>query len=454
MVRYLFTLLFKAGAVMDEVDQRIVEILKVAPSDAKSMQAELRASGHALSQPTLSRRLQALVKDRQVAVEGTGRSTRYVRDPYHDWFSVPPHRRPKVGFRFDLLDAYVPNQTRWISPEASETMTRAGGGRRLDASTYSRAIAQKLLVDLSYASSALEGNTYSYLDTQVLIDFGQAAEGKAAEETQMILNHKEAISYLVDNIADLGIDVREVRTLHALLSRGLLKPSAVGGVRQRVVDIIGSSYTPLAIPALLEDQLDKIVHKANLIDDPFEQSLFLMTLVSYLQFFEDVNKRTGRLLCNVPLLKSGLAPLSFLEMDKNRYVKGLLAVYELSRTDLLMEAYVDAYVSSAKRYDAYAGRDRKVLETEVRHRSLIYQLVKAHVAATVEARAPLDAYGHALEALDGGSAGLAPEVREAVAQRVTEIVEALNEGNHIAYGIPRKLFEDYAQVMCVSVPQP
>jgi Fic family protein len=428
----------------DEIDRHIIELLRDHRSGctAQKLLASLADRGHGISQPTLSRRLGRLEAGRHVIAHMAGRSTLYKRDPYHDWFSLPPTRRPKVAYNFDILDGYEPNETYWLTPDETEQLQAAGGARQFDASTYSRAIAQKLLVDLAYASSALEGNTYSYLDTQVLIEYGKAAEGKAVEETQMILNHKEAISYLIDNIEDIEISPREFKTLQALLSRGLIEPAAVGDIRKRPVDIGGSAYVPLSIPQKLEEELVKIATKARAIENAFEQSLFLMTFISYLQAFQDVNKRTGRLACNIPLLKNGFAPLSFMEMDRTHYVEGLLAFYELNRIDLLKKAYIEGYITSAARYDAYTGRDRSTVELEFRRREDIYGCVKAYVEKSVANGRRIDLAAFARECFrtDSGT------VRTQLTERVTEIVAALQEGNHIAYGVSRKVFDRYTQL--------
>lgn len=430
--------------LIDDIDHAIVDILRRHGSGRKAqgILAELAARGHKISQPTLSRRLKALRAGRHVVVRGAGPNTVYERDPYHDWFSLPPNRRPKVAYKFEILDVYKPNETRWLTPEETERLASAGGGRGLDASTYSRAIAQKLLVDLAYASSALEGNTYSYLDTQILIESGKAAEGKAAEETQMILNHKEAITYLIDSIADLEISPREIKTLHALLSRGLIEPAAVGDVRKRPVDIGGSAYIPLSIPQKLEEELAKIAAKARAIENSFEQSLFLMAFISYLQVFQDVNKRTGRLACNIPLLKQGFAPLSFMEVDRTRYIEGLLAFYELNRIDWLKNAYIEGYVASAARYDAYAGRDRSAMELEFKRRTDIYGCVRAYVEKSVTDGFRADPHAFAREYFSKDS----EDIQLKLMERVTDIVASLQEGNHIAYGVSRKTFADYVDL--------
>jgi prophage maintenance system killer protein len=429
-------------AKLDRVGMAIIDILKSSGRGVSSvvMLSMLESQGIKISQPTLSRRLSAMQTERYVKSQQGGRGLIHSYDGHHDWFSVEPQKRPKVPYDRQLLRSYIPNKTTWFMPGQLDKLHDAGGGSHLDASTYAHAIAQKLLVELAYASSALEGNTYSYLDTQVLIEFGQAAEGKAAFETQMILNHKEAILYLVENIHDVRIDVREIKTLHALLSRGLLAdPAAVGAVRRRIVDISGSAYIPMANPHVLEEELLEIAKRAAAIDDPFEQSLFLMAFISYLQAFEDVNKRTARLACNVPLLKNGIAPLSFLDIDKANYVRGLLTFYELHQPDILRAAFVEGYLKSAHRYDAYAVRDRAILELELRRRTDIYAAVTAYVQEAVGAGERPDVRAFVEKIFSGDS----DDVRKMLVNRASDIIGTLHEGNHVAYGVPRKLFDIY-----------
>lgn len=397
--------------------------------------------GYRISQVTLTRRINRLVQEKYLARQGQARATRYFPDPYHDWFTVPPNKRLPVAYDPSLLENYRPNRDAWLTQDERARLEESGGGRRLDASTYSRAIGQRLLVDLSWASSALEGNTYSYLDTQVLIEFGQAAEGKSLDETIMILNHKEAINHIVETINEIEISVRDIKDVHALLSRGLsnMAPQDVGEVRQRLVDIGGSSYKPLAIPQRIREELDRLAAKARQIENPFEQSLFLLVFISYLQAFRDVNKRTGRLACNIPLLKASLAPFSFMDVDKAKYVEGLLAFYELGRYDIIKDAYIDGYVRSAARYDAYSGRPRDVVEIEFRRRNDIQQCVRDYVAAVIAGGVESDAAAFAKVRFAGDNA----ITRRLLVDRIADIVGSLAEGNHIAYGISRQAFDDY-----------
>ncbi|MBR0687755.1 hypothetical protein JQ594_17625 [Bradyrhizobium manausense] len=155
---------------------------------------------------------------------------------------------------------------------------------------------------------------------------------------------------------------------------------------------------------------------------------------SYLQAFRDVNKRTASLVCNVPLLQAGVAPLSFLDMDKTAYVKGLLAFNELNRPDLIADAFAEAYEKSAARYDAYAGRPKAVLDIEFRRRNDIFGAVKAYVAAIGNSEQPgsFEEFARQHFPDDDG------QTQELLADRVREIIESLNDANHIAYGVSRQ----------------
>src|SRR5216684_1770562 len=150
---------------------------------------------------------------------------------------------------------------------------------------------------------------------------------------------------------------------------------------------------------------------------------------SLLQPFLDVNKRTGRLACNIPLLKNRLAPLSFLEMDKEKYVEGLLAFYELNRIDLLKSAYIQGYVDSASRYDAYVGRERSAVELEVRRRADIHTYVKSFVEKSVSQGRRVDADAYAREYFRAEP----QDLQSKLVERVGEIIAALNDANHMAF---------------------
>lgn len=263
--------------------------------------------------------------------------------------------RKPVGYQTDFLEAYQPNQT-WYLPETlRRQMHRMGRTQpsqaQEPAGTYSRAILNRLLIDLSWASSNLEGNTYTRLDTRELIEHGHVGRGKAVVETQMILNHKSAIEFLVGNIDSVGFDRYTLLNLHSALAENLLpNPSDEGRVRQHAVDIGLSVYRPLFVPQQIEQQLDKLLSKAAQIADPFEQSFFMMVHLPYLQPFADINKRTSRLMANLPLFKANLCPLTFVDVPEPAYRRAVLGVYEMTRVELLRDLYVWAYERSTQEY--------------------------------------------------------------------------------------------------------
>jgi Fic family protein len=145
----------------------------------------------------------------------------------------------------------------------------------------------------------------------------------------MILNHKEAIRYLVDNPLKIELTRNVICTLHYLLSDGLVESTEAGKVRKHGVRIGGSTYIPFEDPKRLERQLEKIANKAKLTRDPYEQSIFLLVHISYLQAFADVNKRTARLAANISLIKGNLVPLAFSDVRIDDYMSTMIAIYEL-----------------------------------------------------------------------------------------------------------------------------
>jgi fido (protein-threonine AMPylation protein) len=269
----------------------------------------------------------------------------FVRRPLAD--------RQPVGYRRGFLESYVPNDTAYLSDTLRNHLHELGrtpDGQR-PAGTYARDVLHRLLIDLSWSSSRLEGNTYSLLDTRELIERGTAAPGKDAKETQMILNHKAAIELLVESAEEVGVNRYTVTNLHALLADNLLDdPRYAGRLRETPIAIGASTYVPTAIPQLIEELFIRLLEVGATIRDPFEQSFFLLVQIPYLQPFVDVNKRTSRLASNIPLIKQNLVPLSFIDVPERIYIDGLVGVYELNRMELLRDVYLWAYERSARQY--------------------------------------------------------------------------------------------------------
>ena len=369
---------------------------------------------------TLQRRLAALVAQGRLVRDGQGPGTRYRipgsedtsparpaegRAPaaadYHIPLSAegaaisrsvraPIQARRPVGYRRAFLDDYRPGVT-WYLPAAGRQRLLGLGNspdRERPAGTYARKIHERLLIDLSWNSSRLEGNTYSLLDTQRLIELGEAAEGNDARETQMILNHKAAIDLLVERAEHVGFNRYTILNLHAHLAENLLADSgAWGRLRSAGVDIGGSAYHPPEVPQLIEECFQQILDKAAAIPDPFEQVFFVLVQLPYLQPFLDVNKRVSRLAANLPLICGNLCPLSFVDVPTQAYVDGLLGVYELNRIELLRDVFCWAYERSCARYSVIRQSLGEPDPFRLRHRALIAETLRSIVNGGMDRRA-------------------------------------------------------------------
>ena len=268
---------------------------------------------------------------------------------------LPIQKRIPVGYERKFLDSYKPNRTFYLTEGIRSSLSGLGRGFDVPrpAGTYARQIYSRLLIDLSWNSSRLEGNTYSLLETERLLRLGESADGKDAQDAQMILNHKAAIELIVEQANETGLNRYTILNLHALLSDNLLAdPGACGRLRAITVGVHGTVFHPLDVPQLIAEIFDQVLATATAIRDPLEQAFFLMVHIPYLQPFDDVNKRVSRLATNIPLIRENLCPLSFIDVPKHAYVEGTLAVYEQNRTELLRDVFVWAYERSCARYSA------------------------------------------------------------------------------------------------------
>jgi hypothetical protein len=304
----------------------------------------------------------------------------------------PQGERIPVGYNREFLNRYIPNESSYLTLDTLASLARIGTTSNAErpAGTYAREILNRLLVDLAWASSRLEGNTYSLLDTKRLIEFGQAAEGKDAAETQMILNHKAATEFMVDLGDDLMFNRQIILNFHAILSDNLLNDTNASGRLRRIpVGITGSVYHPLEVPQLIEEYFEQVVNTAAAIRNPFEQAFFAMVHIPYLQPFEDVNKRVSRLAANIPFVRENLSPLSFIDVPERAYFEGLLGVYELNRVDLLRDVFVWAYERSAQRYVAVRQSlgepDKFRLKFRNELTEVVGEIVRSDSPPTVEA---------------------------------------------------------------------
>ncbi|HXV25116.1 MAG TPA: Fic family protein [Alphaproteobacteria bacterium] len=425
----------------------------------------------ALPRRTLQYRLKYLVDHKRLFMEGRGRWVRYRLPPIEvavgvavgrgeagpvallplsragaeiqDYVRKPPTLRRPVGYNRAFLDSYRPGDSFYLTPAERAHLREVGTPKIAEqpSGTYAKQILNRLLIELSWNSSRLEGNTYSLLDTKRLIDRGEEAEGKGRLETQMILNHKDAIEFLVGSAEEIGFNRYTILNLHALLANNLLvDPDATGRLRHIGVGIERSVFHPLEVPQLIEECFDQVLATASAITNPFEQAFFVMVQLPYLQPFDDVNKRVSRLAANIPLIKGNLSPLSFTDVPREAYTDGVLGVYELNRVELLRDLFVWAYERSAARYAAVRQSLGEPDPFRLHHRAALREVVGAVIRGRMDKK---QASSH-VSTWTGEH--IEPEERE----RFREIAEtellSLHEGNFARYQIRPSEFAAWREV--------
>ncbi len=459
-----------------EEERNILRTIQQLPSGARIGELlESPACSH-IARRTLIRRLQGLLSQGVLTKSGGGRSVRYFlaeqerNTPVYSvgfapeqsmvreaeapsWLSPdsmeirkelshPITERTPVGYDIDFLESYQPNQTTYLRESDRAQLQEVGevGISDLPAGTHLRKVMDRLLIDLSWNSSRLEGNTYSLLETQRLLDQGITADGKATEEAQMILNHKAAIEMLADQSDALGFNFYTICNLHALLSENLLRNSfACGRLRSCAVGIGGTVFHPLEGPQRIEDGFRLFLEKAEAIQNPFEQSFFAMVHLPYLQPFEDVNKRVSRLAANIPMVQKNLCPLSFVDVPKSEYVNALLGIYEFKRVDYLRDVYLWAYKRSAARYSSVRQSLGEPDPFRLRYRNQLGEFIRGVVHAKMDQAQTIRWIASQSEFI--------PEADRA---RFIEIVEtelgSLHIGNIARFKLLPDAFEDWKRI--------
>ena len=355
----------------------------------------------------------------------------------------PVERRKPVGYERVFLDGYRPNVSAYLSDRERAHLKTVGtpATGEQPAGTYAKHILHRLLIDLSWNSSRLEGNTYSLLDTKRLIDFGEAAEGKEQLEAQMILNHKDAIEFLVGSAEEIGFNRYTILNLHALLANNLLAdPDATGRLRHIGVGIEKSTFHPLEVPQLIEECFDQILATAEAIEDPFEQAFCVMVQLPYLQPFDDVNKRVSRLAANIPLIKTNLTPLAFTDVPEKTYTEAILGVYELNKTDLLKDVFIWAYERSAARYAAVRQSLGEPDPFRLKHREALREIVRAVVLE------PMGKKAASAEIAAWAEDKIGADERERFQEIAEEELLGLHEGNFARYQIKPSEFRGWREV--------
>ena len=313
------------------------------------------------SDASLKRLIASLVAAGSLVVEGRGRATRYSLSPQahllmpldlETYFSQDiDDRQVQTTFNFDLIREQLPH-VELFTPEEQNRLNalQAEFRKHVEAMTDNeyRKEMERLGIDLSWKSSQIEGNTYSLLETERLLRESRTADGKTKEEAMMLLNHKDALRFVLDNPDYLQqLSIGHIEDIHQLLTKDL---AVDRGIRRRRVGVTGTNYRPLdnefQIREALRDTCELINGKTNV----FEKALLALVLMSYIQAFADGNKRTARITSNALLIANGYCPLSFRTVDSIDYKKAMLVFYEQNNLYAFKQIFIQQFEFAVKEY--------------------------------------------------------------------------------------------------------
>ncbi|MDN5212771.1 Fic family protein [Fulvivirgaceae bacterium BMA12] len=338
--------------------QEIMDIIDAQGQASISKIKELLSSDASI--PTLNRDMAKLVEAQYLKKLGAGRSIVYVIAPYYqlfatidasDYFDLDPDRREaNTAFNHKLLSSledisiFTDQELNFLQKLKQEYQTNITS---LSPVLYQKEL-ERLTIELSWKSSQIEGNTYTLLETERLFREKQEADNKTKEEAIMLLNHKEVVTYLMGH-KDLAktLDLRTLEEIHSLL----IKDLNVGrNIRSRAVGITGTAYKPLDNDFQIRENLKLMCELINGKDNGFEKALLAVALISYIQPFEDGNKRTGRMISNALLIADDACPLSYRSVDSLDYKKAMLLFYEQNNLAAFKTIFIEQNEFGVKNY--------------------------------------------------------------------------------------------------------
>lgn len=341
-------------------EQKIIEILLERGSLQSSTVHEiLLKRKEDVSLVTVKRTLSDMVARGMLIMSGSGRSSSYqvsiLGRIYADidartYCAIEPDRRYGLKRYNQDLFAGIPDTIfSLLELKKLEDATVEYTRRTTDVPpAIEKRELERLVIELSWKSSKIEGNTYTLLDTEKLILENKEAPGHTHSEAQMILNHKDAFNFVRENTAFFTtLSQAHIEELHAILIKDL---DVGSGLRERVVGIVGSVYQPLDNVHQVREGLDALIEAVERVETPYGKALVALLGISYLQPFEDGNKRTARLLANAILLSYACAPLSYRSVEESEYREALLVFYEVNSIVPFKKIFIDQYDFAARTY--------------------------------------------------------------------------------------------------------
>ena len=342
-------------------ETRQIEILNFIQNHANCSSGQIHKEFEtSISYATVKRILTQLLIEEFIISEGKGKGTRYFISPcYELLYSIDldsyyekeiDERRIKEDFNldiFELLDRTdILNKTELSKLTDLQTKFTENISQLSD-SEYKKEL-ERLAIDLSWKSSQIEGNTYSLLETERLLKDKETAAGKTKEEAIMLLNHKDALDFIVENPDYLiPLTISKIEDIHSLLIKELAVDK---NLRKRRVGISGTNYRPLDNEFQIREALESACKLVNKKENIFEKALLILVLISYIQPFMDGNKRTARIVSNAILMNYKHCPISFRTVDSVDYKKAMLLFYEQNNISRFKEIFINQFEFAVKTY--------------------------------------------------------------------------------------------------------
>ena len=313
------------------------------------------------SYSTVKRILKKQILENLIEIKGTGKSTKYsiglayellhFVDMNQYFKKEIDERKIKNNFNFLLLKdtlfhVNIFSEIELDSLNALQNQHKKNI-KKLTKNEYHKAL-ERLAIDFSWKSSQIEGNTYSLLETEILLLDKKTASGKTRDEATMLINHKDTIDYIIrEPNFIVPLTVSKIESLHALLVKEL---NINKNIRKRKVGISGTNYTPIDNEFQIREALEDFCKLINSQTNVFVKALIALVFISYIQPFSDGNKRTARILSNAFLIHHNYCPISFRTVNSIDYKKAILIFYEQNNITAFKKVFMDQFEFAVKTY--------------------------------------------------------------------------------------------------------
>ena len=342
-----------------DLEKGILNFIKNNPNSSSREIDE--GLGNVAAFATIKRTITTILNKNFVVTTGKGKATRYViSSGFEVLFPIDvaiyfekeiDDREVKNGFSFDLIKEVL-NEISLFTNDEMEKLLKIQNNftentSKLTKAEYNKEF-ERLAIDLSWKSSQIEGNTYSLLETEKLLKEKETASGKTKDEAVMLLNHKAALDFILENPDYVNpLSVARIEDIHSLLIEGL---GIDRNIRNRRVGISGTNYKPLDNAFQIKEALEDMCILINSRENIFEKGLLALVLLSYIQPFSDGNKRTARIISNAILINYKYCPLSFRTVDSIDYKKAMLVFYEQNNISVFKSIFIEQFEFAVKTY--------------------------------------------------------------------------------------------------------